>query len=100
MEAQDAQAAYDGIVANINKQGGPYPEWYCGITSDLESRLFGDHKVPRDDYWRSFRKCHNDTDARAVETALVKLGCDGGSGGGDETSVYVYAYLKGTMTNP
>ena len=100
MEVQDAQTAYDGIVANINKQGGSYSEWYCGITSDVESRLFGDHKVPHEDHWYSLRKCHNDTDARAVEAALVKLGCDGGAGGGDETTVYVYAYLKGTMTNP
>jgi len=100
MEAQDAQTAYNGIVANINKQGGLYSEWYCGITSDLESRLFGDHKVPRGDYWRSFRKCHNDTDARAVEAALVKLGCDGGGGGGDRTTVYVYAYLKSDVTAP
>jgi len=28
------------------------------------------------------------------------LGCDGGVGGGDETTVYVYTYLKGAMTNP
>ncbi len=105
MEAQDAQTARNGIVANITKQitqdGGKYSNWYCGITSDLESRLFGDHKVPRgEDYWRSFRKCHNDTDARAVETALIKLGCDGDVGGGDQTSVYVYAYLKTAVTDP
>ena len=98
--AEDAQTAYNGIVANINKQGGSYSSWYCGITSDVESRLFGDHKVPREDHWRSFRKCHNDTDARAVETALIKLGCDGDEGGGDETSVYVYAYLKTAETDP
>ncbi len=100
MEAQDAQTAYNEIVANINKQGGSYSNWYCGITSDMESRLFGDHKVPRKDHWYSYRTCHNDTDARAVETALIKLGCDGHEGGGDQTAIYVYAYLKTAVTAP
>ena len=98
--AQDAQSAYDEIVAHINKQGGSYSDWYCGITSDIESRLFGDHNVPRKDHWFIYRRCENDTDARAVETALVKLSCDGGSGGGDDTTVVVYAYLKSEDTNP
>lgn len=98
--AEDAQTAYNGIVANINKQGGSYSSWYCGITSDIESRLYSDHKVPRKDHWCSYRTCHTDTGARAVESALVKLGCDGGGGGGDQTSVYVYAYLKTAETNP
>lgn len=101
MEAKGAQQVYDEIVAHINSQGGAYSDWYCGITSDWVSRLFDEHKVPRNEnYWYIARPCYNDNDARAVESALVKLGCDGGAGGGDQTSVYVYAYLKGTMTNP
>lgn len=101
MEAQDAQQVYNQIVAHIKKQGGTYSSWYCGITSDWDSRLFDEHKVPRDEnYWYIARQCYKVNDARTVENALVKLGCDGGVGGGDETSVYVYAYLKGTMTNP
>ena len=100
----EAQQALDEIVTHIDKQiardSGKYSNWYCGITSDIESRLLGDHKVPRENSWYVYRACPNDTDARAVETALVKLGCDGGSGGGDETSVYVYAYLKTAETDP
>ena len=98
--ARDAQATYTEIVAQINSQGSSYSNWYCGITSDIESRLFGDHKVPRENSWFIYRTCHNDTDARAVETALVEQGCDGGSGGGDQTSVIVYAYLKTAVTDP
>lgn len=101
MEAQDAQQVYNEIVAHIKKQGGAYSTWYCGIASDWEDRLFNEHQVPRSrDYWHIVRQCHNNSDARAVEAALIKLGCDGGVGGGDESTVYVYAYLKGTMTNP
>ncbi len=100
MEAQDAQQVYDEIIAHIKKQGGAYSAWYCGITSDWESRLFDEHKVPRKDHWRIVCQCHKNEDARAVETELHKQGCDGAPGGGDQTTVYVYAYLKGTMTNP
>ena len=100
MEPQDKEQALDEIKAYINKQGGEYSAWYCGIASDWADRLFDEHKVPTKDHWYIARQCHNNEDARTVETALVKLGCDGGPGGGDETTVYVYAYLKGTMTKP
>lgn len=101
MKPQEAQQVYDEIVAHIKEQGGEYSNWYCGIASDWRDRLFREHKVPpREDYWYIARQCYSDNAARKVEDALLKLGCDGGAGGGDETAVYVYAYLKGTMTNP
>ena len=101
MQPQTAQEVYNEIVAHIKKQGGEYSTWYCGITSDWASRLFNEHQVPRsEDYWYIARQCHDNESARNAETALLKLGCDGGVGGGDSGTVYVYAYLKGTMTNP
>jgi hypothetical protein len=100
MTPQTAQDAYDEILAHIQKQGGTYSQWYCGIASDWEDRLFNDHNVPRKDHWRTVRQCYNNSDARAVEKSLLDLGCDGGGGGGDESTVYVYAYLKGSMTDP
>ena len=100
MVAQTAQAVYNEILAHINEQGGAKSNWYCGIASDWEARLFEDHNVPRKDHWRTARQCFNDTDSRAVEKSLLELGCDGGSGGGDNTTVYVYAYLKSSVTDP
>ena len=100
MEAQAAQQVYNEIEAHIKKQGGAFSGWYVGIASDWEDRLFNEHQVPRKDYWRTAWRCYTNQDARDVEETLLKLGCDGGKGGGDETTVYVYAYLKGTMTNP
>ena len=104
MEAIDKKQAYDGMVKHIsrqvNEQGGAYPNWYCGIATDLNERVFDDHNVPKENHWWTARRCYNHEDARAVENDLLALGCDGGSGGGDETTVYVYAYLKGTMTDP
>lgn len=100
MQAQSAQQVYDEIVAHINKQGGAYSTWYCGIASDWADRLFNDHQVPRKDHWWVARQCHDDDASRAVETRLHKQGCDGAPSGGDKTTVFVYAYLEGTMTNP
>ena len=100
MEAQDTQQVCSEIVAHIKKQGGAYSTWYCGIASNWEERLFDEHDVPQKDHWYIARQCYNDNDARIVEDALFELGCDGGTGGGDQTTIYVYAYLKGTMTNP
>ena len=98
MTPQPAQSVYEEILAHIAKQGGLYSAWYCGIASDWEARLFNDHKVPRKGHWYIARQCYNDTDSRNVEQALLKVGCDGGTGGGDKTTVYVYAYLMSDET--
>ena len=95
-----SQQAYDDICAHIAQQGGSYSAWYCGITSDLESRLFVGHNVPREGSRLVWRECINNDHARAVEKALLELGCDGGEGGGNVNSVYVYAYPKTPTTNP
>jgi len=99
MQALPAQQVYDEIVAHINRQGSTYSSWYCGIASNWQERLFTDHCVPRNSPCIA-RRCYTSGDARNVEVALLNLGCDGGKGGGDITTVYVYAYPKGTMTNP
>ena len=98
--ASTAQEAYDDISEHIGNKGNPYSDWYCGITEDIQSRLFGNHKVPKKGHWYIYRECTNSTVAREVEKALLNNGCDGGSGGGDEDAVYVYAYLKTSITEP
>lgn len=101
MEALTAQQAYDGIVAYITEKDGPYSQWYCGIAADWEDRLFDGHQIPSKAYqWWKVYKCVSYASAGKAEDALHELGCDGGPGGGDEATVYVYAYLKGSMTNP
>lgn len=99
MQPQSMQDVFNEIVGHIKKQGGNYSGWYSGIASDWEARLFTEHKVPKNHWWIA-RQCHSSESARKVEDALLSLGCDGGSGGGDSTTVYVYAYLKGAMTDP
>ena len=95
-----AQEAYDGIVAYIEKQGGLAKDWYAGITSDVKERLFSDHNVSEENDWWIYFTCKSSESARNVEDALLEYGCDGGEGGGDESTTQVYAYLKTSTTDP
>lgn len=100
MIAQDAQTIVNEIGAHIQNQGGVLSSWYVGITSNIEQRVFCDHKVPRKNHWRAHRKAVSSEAARSAEKALLNWGCDGGDGGGSSDAVYVYAYLKAASTNP
>ena len=95
-----APEAHNEILAHIQKQGGPFPSWYCGVTENIENRLFGNHKVPEKDHWFIHRHCVDSVAARSVELELINAGCDGGTGGGDEDADHVYAYLKSSVTDP
>lgn len=100
MQAQDAQAIVNELGGHIQKQGGTLSSWYVGITQNVDQRLFGDHRVPKENHWRAHRKAVSSDVARAAEKALLNWGCDGGTGGGDTDAVFVYAYLKTTITSP
>lgn len=93
MVTQTSTEIVADITAYIGKSGSQYySEWYAGIASDIEQRLFGDHNVPRQGAWWIYRKANSDDEARQAETELLELGCKGGGGGGDEDTVFVYAY--------
>ena len=67
--------------------------WYVGITADTQERLFGHHRVSRENDWWIFCRCLNASEARTLEAAYHKVGCKGAGGGGDGNSVYIYAYV-------
>jgi len=97
MTPATAQAVYKEIVSYIKFVNLPYSSWYVGIAADWEARLFTDHRVSRQGYLIA-RECRTDADARSVEEDLIKLGCDSRSGGRDNASVHVYAYVKSSQT--
>ena len=68
-------------------------KWYAGITSDPRERLFSDHKVDENDTedWACM-EANNVEDAREIEKILHSDGFQGGPGGGDDDSKYVYIY--------
>jgi len=95
-----AQEILDEIITLIQKEGGIYKTWYAGITSDIEEKLHGDHHVPKEDHWFIACKTSSNREARAIEEALLELGIDGGTNGGDTTSDFVYCYKKTYATHP
>ena len=78
-----------------------YSDYYVGITSDIDSRLFGDHNVSKKDkrlYIHSPASDH--LIAREIENYFIAAGMDGKSGGGDISSNIVYVYKKTSYTKP
>lgn len=100
MAAPKQQVIAD-IRAFIERCRGACRGWYVGIASDPRSRLFGDHGVDeKGDMW-IYRECESAVLAREVEEFFVKMiGTDGGLGGGDESTRWVYAYKKAPHTVP
>jgi hypothetical protein len=81
------------IETYIEECGGNYSDWYVGITGDITQRLFGDHNVDEDNDNCCWEEATSSKIARAVEKHFIeKHGTQGGPGGGDDDSVYVYAY--------
>lgn len=91
------------IIFNIDsfvaQRGDPYREWYVGISKKPVERLFIQHKVCQDGYCVCLL-ADSATVARDAESHFLNLGMDGGPGGGDEDSKFVYVYRKSYGTNP
>jgi hypothetical protein len=81
------------IDAYMVQSGVRNPGWYVGITSDVQERLFGHHRVDRTKNWWIYRRCANASEARDLEAAYHRAGCKGSGGGGDAGCVHIYAYV-------
>ena len=84
------------IKNHADKEGSGYGNWYCGIASDPDERLFNDHNVPRGEgaSWWIKRNAGSEQNARDTEEYLLNLGFNGDVGGGDYSTIHVYAYRK------
>lgn len=98
MNAMDSRTIILEIDSHMQKSGVKNAGWYVGITGDVEERLFGFHKVPRQNHWYIFRRATSADEARAIEAAYHKVGCQGAGGGGDHTAVFIYAYVITNQT--
>jgi hypothetical protein len=88
------------ILSHIQNHcnGKLFKNYYVGITNNMENRLFGDHNVPRKGHCYIYREAVNIDSARIAEEGLLAKGMKGGSGGGDDDSVFVYCYEIGNST--
>lgn len=94
MQQQEVSVIND-IFQYIRKTNIPFSEWYIGIAEDVQTRLFEGHGVNKEnDYW-IYRECFSTDTARRVEQYFItNYKTDGGSGGGNGASLFVYAYKK------
>lgn len=88
-----ADKIFNKLCDYIENYNNDYSKWYCGITNNIQERLFGFHKVSEDDDKFLDLECENSDDAREIEKAMLDLGCKGGEKGGNDETVYVYIYL-------
>ena len=87
------QQIVDDIVSHITKNGGNFPGWYVGIAADPRARLFKDHNVMEVGGKWIFAPAQSNQDARNVEEYLInRYKTKGDVGGGDDLTVFVYAY--------
>ena len=74
-------------VKNINRV-------HIGITKDPKRRLFYEHKITNERHWWIHIKAACADTARAVERHFIGRGMYGGTGGGDDETIYVYCFVK------
>lgn len=87
------------ILNYMNKVGGIPNSWYVGITNNPEETLFNRHNISKTYGTWIYDECFNSESARNIESYFIgTIKTDGGSGGGDENSVFVYAYKKTNQT--
>jgi hypothetical protein len=90
--ANTKQEAIAKIRSHVGARGGSYSQWYAGVTATPRERLFDGHAVEeRNGVW-IWVLCTTSAVAREVEDYFIAFGMQGGSGGGDANSRYVYAY--------
>ena len=100
MIKQEIINAINKHLQKSNKEN--YQDYYIGITSNVEARLFGDHKVSRENDWWIYCPAKTEEIVREVEKYFLGVGMSGGTGGGtgDGDVRIVYCYELGLDTNP
>lgn len=87
------------ISSHMRKYGGSYLDWYVGITSDPENRLFNDHRVNKSKNSWVFIQTDEETAKNVGEYFVNYIGTDGKSNGAEHPN-HVYIYKKTWRTKP
>lgn len=91
MTKEELYKSFDKYIQKANRQY--YREFYCGITDNIERRLFKEHNVSKDNGVWIYGHADSIDDAREVEKHYLDFGMQGNTGGGNENSLWVYCYL-------
>lgn len=87
------------ISEHMRKYGGSYLDWYVGITSDTETRLFKKHKVNKNKNSWFFIQTDEQIAKNIGHYFINFLGTDGKTNGIEHPN-YVYVYKKTWHTKP
>jgi hypothetical protein len=96
MTYNDIISAFNEHLAQSAKNN--WSDFYVGITDNVEERLHGFHKVPKEGHWFIYCPADSEDIARNVEKYFLKKGMDGDTGGGDDDTIFVYCYEIGPNT--
>ena len=83
----------------MSKFEGDYPDWYVGVTKDLEDELFELHGVEENGVWISFGADSEEV-ANKVQKYFLDKKCDGNSKLVEDDARIVYSYKKNSRTTP
>ena len=86
------------ILVFVDAHGLPRESWYAGVSSTPWARLHDGHGLRINDP-RNIWDAGSETVARQVERELLRLGFDGGTGGGNDIGPkFVYVFLQRSHT--
>ena len=89
-----AQDVYNYVMSYINGTGVGHSYWYVGIATNPKDRLFKDHNVSEKSGIWVYTNAGSENAARQVEKFIIDTHrTKGDTGGGDESTTYVYAYV-------
>lgn len=85
----------EDIMGFCNKVGVlDFSKVHIGTTKDVQRRLFEEHRITNEGYWWICCKAKDANTARAVELHFIRMGMRGGTGGGDNETIFVYCFVK------
>ena len=87
----NAEEAYHRVRQYISRTDNRFDNWYCGVTEDIERRLYIAHNVPKDGHPAVYAECTTNAQAREAASGLCLDGCKGSSVN-DQDAIFVYAY--------
>jgi len=91
----------DRFVQYIEQSGGDFSNWYVGIAKNPRDRLFTDHTVVESGAGWIYDDAGNEQIARNIENYFLDVRrTQGGNGGGNSATKYIYAYRIQRHTNP
>jgi len=88
------------IISFIEEKGGRTLDWYVGITSNPEQRLFAEHGLQKTGEDWIYRTADTAEEARRIGKYFVVAVKTDGAGFNEANARTVYAYKKKEHTKP